>query len=165
MPNKIRIKNKKAQVGETTTWIVATVVVIVVLAISIFIASSHLGKNKDVRVSSVSDFSVSESFFSYLLTKDNGKTIYKQLQDQGNLNEINGPLAVNISNYFLKNYDTVWIGVTDKTNILFAPIANDYFLTRRSLGELPYRHEGTIIEEVRLDEDKSISLVMVRKFE
>ena len=159
-----KASSKRAQTGETITWIVATVIIIIVLAISIYIAGFYLGNNKNVRVSLAPDFSVSGSFFSYLLTEGSGgETVYSQIQKQGNLNSLTGQLAVNVSDYAVKNYDTVWIGVVDSRNV-FPPVANDYFSTLKSLGEFPYRHEGTIIEEAQLDGNKNISLVMVEKF-
>lgn len=155
----------KAQIGETTTWIIATIVIIAILTISIFISAFYFGNNKDVHVSSSPDFVASGSFFSWLLTNDqNNQNSYSQIQNQENLNDFNGPLAVGISNYSNEKYRFVWTGVVDNTKI-FPPISNDYFLTIEALAKLPNIFEGTVIEEAILNENKNISLIMVERFE
>jgi len=43
------VKNRKAQIGETTTWIIATIVLVIILIISIF-TSVALSKIKSIKV-------------------------------------------------------------------------------------------------------------------
>ncbi len=107
--------NKKSgQMGETITWIVATIIIIVILIISIFIATSDLGGSKKVDFPKQDDILASKSFFAYLLTKDTeDKTVYEQLKDDENLNEFNGNLALRIFDEFYKEeYSNVWVGTS-----------------------------------------------------
>ena len=67
--------NRKGQVGETVTWIVATVVIIVVLIFYIF-GASMLGTTKDVGGIKDSVFSRSQSFGENIFLK---KSIYSYL--------------------------------------------------------------------------------------
>jgi len=60
-------KNKKAQLGETLTWIVATLIIIVLLSISIFV-TNILANAKSL--SSVSTSSDSAFSFGYERTSD-----------------------------------------------------------------------------------------------
>jgi hypothetical protein len=57
--------NKKAQIGETITWIVATIVIIVILSFSIFIVSFNL-KNKNFELKTESDLISTKSISSFL---------------------------------------------------------------------------------------------------
>ncbi len=65
--------NKKAQVGETATWLVATLIILVLLSLSLY-ASSALGKTKKVsstdslfslEYSKSRDYAMQESLFTY----------------------------------------------------------------------------------------------------
>ena len=112
---KIRVflKDKRSQIGETMTWVVATVIIIIILSISIFIATSYLGKNKGTDfLSRRSDLLASESFFAYLLTENSeGQTVHEQLKNEENLNDFNGNLAIKIFEEFYKEeYSNVWVG-------------------------------------------------------
>lgn len=61
--------NKKAQVGETITWIVATIIIIVILVISIFItlASSKKGKDNLTLIDKQKDFIATKSIVNFLI--------------------------------------------------------------------------------------------------
>ncbi len=105
------MSNKKSgQMGETITWVVATVVIIVILLISIFISTSYLGGQKTASFSKTNDVFTSKSFFAYLLTGE-GETIYEQIKKEENLNDFNGKLAVDIFKKFYKeDYEDIWLG-------------------------------------------------------
>ncbi len=124
------LHNKQAIVGGTLTWIIATIVIIVILVFSIFITSA-LGKAKSLvegdrkfSLNKETDLVATKSLTSYLLTKDNsGEIVFEQLRDKGDsletwelFDEFNGNLAKDI---FLKLYkedyrqDTVWLGIWD----------------------------------------------------
>ena len=92
-------RNKKAQVGETVTWIVATVIIIFMLLASIFLASAYLGNFKKIHSQAfgATDIPASKSLFAYVLTEDDsGEKIYDQLKTEDNLNEFNGELGKKI---------------------------------------------------------------------
>lgn len=77
-------KIKKAQIGETMTWIIATIVIIAILIISIYI-SSLLGEAK----SNISykdferknDLLMEKSLFAYFLS-DESQVIYGRIKEQ-----------------------------------------------------------------------------------
>ena len=65
------VGNKRAQVGETMTWIVATIVIIVILVISIYIAGVSDITNKifsrEFEIKGHNDLLVTKSLTSYLI--------------------------------------------------------------------------------------------------
>ena len=174
MFNKIEIflKDKRGQIGETMTWIVATVIIIVILLISIFVATSYLGKNKGADfLAKRSDLLASESFFAYVLTENaEGQTVYEQLKNQDNLNDFNGDLAIKIfDELYGEEYPEVWIGIA--IGIAVSPsIKNEYFGSKPALkgGDPKYPFAESIkkpdkpyiSQRVNLNESKSVELVL-----
>jgi len=171
MRNKPQIKNKRAQVGETVTWIVATVIIIVILAISLFVSSFYTRTSKDLDFSKTTDTLASKSFFSYLLTKDaEGNIVYEQLKNQENLNEFNGNLGKRIFlDFYAKGYGGLWVGIiTNKPGYLGEPdsLKNDYFGERpKNIKQIesktPFMNPG-VSEKIKLKENKFIELVLKR---
>jgi len=115
MLNKIKRKNKKGQVGETITWIVATVVIIITLIVSIFIASFYFGNNRGISYEKQVDVLTSKSFFSYLATNNSdGKIIYEQIKEEKSLNSFNGNLATDVfQKLYEKEYKEIWLGISN----------------------------------------------------
>ncbi|GAI63277.1 unnamed protein product, partial [marine sediment metagenome] len=79
-------KNKKAQIGETMTWVVATIIIIVILVISLY-TTSLLAQTKKVihyKYKRAADLIMEKSLFSYFLVKDETKKtfIHNQLKEQ-----------------------------------------------------------------------------------
>lgn len=82
--------NKKAQIGETMTWIVATIVIVVILIISIYI-SSLLGETKNIvsydDFDRENDLLMEKSVLAYFLAGED-RTILDKIEQQevyGNL--------------------------------------------------------------------------------
>ena len=77
-------KIKKAQIGETMTWIIATIVIIAILIISIYI-SSLLGEAKSIipykDFERKNDLLMEKSLFAYFLA-DKSQIIYNQIKEQ-----------------------------------------------------------------------------------
>ena len=111
MNNNIKIrnlvKNKKAEAGETLTWVVVTVVIIVILALSIY-AADLLGNGKRVQRfgkdlgeglitistdSKTRDLLSAKSVGAFLLTDVNGAKAYDRLKVLENFDEPTGKLA------------------------------------------------------------------------
>lgn len=163
------MKNKRAQVGETITWIVATVIIILILTISLSISSFYIGKSKDLSFFKTTDILASKSFFSYLLTKDTeGNMVYEQLKNQENLNEFNGNLGKKIFlDFYAKEHEGVWVGIiTNKPGYLGEPdsLSNNYFGDRpKSIilkeSKTPIPNPG-IFEKIKLNENKFVDFVM-----
>lgn len=161
--------NKKAQIGETMTWVVATVIIIVILGVAIFAASLFFKETKKPNFASAfqTDALGSESFFSYLLTKDaSGDIVYRHLQQEGNLSEFNGNLAQAIFDVnFNSEYKNIWVGI--ELNRADSRYLENVYFGKRPVtvrgGTSPdvlvdIAHPGT--EIVSLDETKWIELVL-----
>jgi len=78
--------NQKAQIGETITWLVATIVIIVILSFSVFVAIP-VGKSMKFESKRKSDLLATSSLTNYLLTKEGTDIIYNNLKKGGELNK------------------------------------------------------------------------------
>jgi len=118
---------KKAAVGETIHWVVATLVIIVILVASIFIASflrekKFLGGEGSLEGN---DLLVVKSLSGYLLTQDSGEIIFEQLvaeNDSHNIKPILTGFKCDLAksifmNLYKENYqaDSVWLGIYEIT--------------------------------------------------
>jgi len=159
-------KDKKGQIGETITWVVATIIIIVILLVSIFVSTSYIGGSKKATFSKQTDILASKSFFAYLLTEDEGETVYEQLRDEENLNDFNGNLALNIfEEFYRKDYPfAIWLGIDFEGFGL--PRRNEYFgsrpITLRG-GDISYRNVDYILEKAILNDDKWVGLILMNK--
>ncbi|MFC1710554.1 hypothetical protein ACFLZJ_00110 [Nanoarchaeota archaeon] len=80
--------NKKAQVGETMTWIIATIAIIVILLLSLY-ASSVLGKLKVVNSKDVNeeiDRLGKKTALTYFLDSSNKQIIQNWIKEVENEN-------------------------------------------------------------------------------
>lgn len=100
--------NKRAEIGETITWVFATIIIITILLISIFISSKFFkkGNYENLPQLRTSDIFVTKSLTSYLLTKDSsGEMIFNQINKDSDLNGFNGLLSNQIFlNLYKANY-------------------------------------------------------------
>jgi len=116
--------NKKAQVAETITWTVATVAIIFILMISIFVISIGKVGKKEIIMKKTTNFLAVKSLTGYLATEIKGETVFVQLNKDGNFNSESGKLAVNI---FDKFYGPgVWLGAVSPGDEL-KKVYNPYF--------------------------------------
>ena len=74
--------NRKAQIGETVTWVVATIAIIIILVISVLVVSIGPFKNREFKEGGTSDLLVTKSFTGYLLTDDGNGVVFEQLKDK-----------------------------------------------------------------------------------
>ena len=159
-------KNHKAQVGETMTWVVATIVIIVVLSFSILL-SINIFKDKKFEVEKKTDLLAVKSLTGFLLTEDtNGKKVFDLIKSDEKIKDFEGNLAVDIfENYYHKEgeYDNVWFGINLKGLGLFHR-ENDYFkerpLTRKG-GDISGGFCESVLLEVELSPDKNLELFLV----
>ena len=149
--NKIFL-NKRGQVGETITWIVATVIIIFILGTTLFVAEFSLAKNKEVSQTTQVDILVSKSFFSYLLTPNENGNVYGEIKNEGNLSMVNGNLALEIfEEFYGKEYFRVWLGM--RFNRTLSPYkSNDYF------GHVPIGFTGGDVG------GRSIPIIILERF-
>ena len=164
------MSSKKAQVGETMTWVVATIIIVIILIVSIFVSTAYLGGGKNVNFFKRTDVLASKSLFSYLLTKDSeGNQVYNQLKNEENLNEFNGNLGMEIfKEFYGEEYEDVWLGII--LNRTFIPAkSNNYFGNKptgvRAVGETSAssRFVSSISEKIKLNENKSLELVLAEE--
>lgn len=156
------LKNKLGQTGETVTWIVATVIIVVILFVSIFITSVYLGDGKEFSFTRQADSLVSKSFFSYLLTKNNeGKTIYEQLKNEKldedtKLNENIKSLAEKVFDHYRKDYG-IFVRLTNKVGDQWIEIIEPKTI-------IPKRTWPHIISDrIKLDEEKYAQVILSEK--
>ena len=146
--------NKKAQIADSMTWIIATLIIIVILTISIFVVSPF-GKEKKLKLSKTSDLLATKSLISYLQTND----FYEKISEEGELNKANGELALKIFKEFYEKegeYLLVWFG-TDLINDYFGnKIAQ--FTTRKKYN--PYKVPISVNEEINLNKDNKLNLIL-----
>jgi len=175
--------NKNGQIGETMTWVVATVIIIVVLGVTIFLASVYLEKDKVAGSDyfKFADTLASKSLFSYTLTEDSsGQKVYGQFKSEDNLNEFNGNLGLKIfsdlfQEYYLDNPTNIWFGFVINTGENLSPEKEPSFDILDSppntfFGDRPGGERGTAIsyhilphvsEKIKLDDEKSVELILI----
>lgn len=174
------LNNTRAQVGETVTWIVATIIIVFVLLATIWI-SSFSSENKKIQEPyfQTADVLASKSMFSYVLTEDGGKTIHSQIKERG-FDDATGNLAVKIFDGlyredYLNNQKNIWLGVVENTGencnlgkqfCILESKENTFFGGRQigSLGtELSYHTIPYTGEKISLDQNKYLELVLIGK--
>ncbi|MCK5043899.1 hypothetical protein KAR52_02770 [Candidatus Pacearchaeota archaeon] len=161
------LDNKRAQIGETMTWVIATIAIIVILILSIFIVSFTKDESKEFKTYRNSDLLAVKSLSGYLLTQDeDGTNIYNQLIIDESLNDFNGNLASQIfKRFYKKDYlHAVWLGF-DFEGVKIRK--NDYFGSRPSDvrgGDISWKFVSFISEEIYfLNKDKYLRLLLMEK--
>ena len=162
--------SKRGQMGETITWVVATLIIVVILAVSLLVSSLILGDEKSLGFLKTTDVLASKSLFSYLLTKDTeGNNVYTQLKNQENLNEFNGNLGKKIfQEYYGSEYEDVWVGIILDRKLLPA-LPNDFFGRRpsgvRPSGEISAKgkYVSSISEKIYINENKILELILSKE--
>lgn len=150
--------NKKGEIGETITWLVATIIIIIMLLISIFVVSAHFRKYKKFGVCKERDLLVTKSLTSYLLTKDSGREIFYHLEEKENLGKLFekradeedlGEFGYNLaekifSEFYKKEY-----------------IAHNFFFSSPSrLDKIRPSCKDGISEEIKLKENEHLLLIL-----
>lgn len=154
------------------TWMIATIIVIAILAISVFIVQIYAGKKGGVYENKISDAVTEKSFFSFLLTKD----VWTKLQNEGNLVGDNGILAKNIFDNYKDEYSLgIWIGILDHTSDDKTGVLRNQGLENDFFGKKPSGYVGVVgyggvisqnyyvYEKIKLNENKDIELVLMEK--
>lgn len=121
-------KNNRAQVAETATWIIATIVIIFILMISVY-AASKIGRTSGISSLSATEKNqevlAQQSFHAYLLTKNaNNVNFYNQISSSGKIDSTDELIAATLFGkiYGIKNSETS-LKITDKKTDSFAGIA------------------------------------------
>ena len=154
--------NKKAQIGETMTWVVATIVIVVVLSFSILL-SINIFKDKKFEVEKETDLLAVKSLTGYLLTEDsNGKKVFANLQEAKNLEGERGELAKKIFKVYTNDFGIIWLGFVYPDKTIGYWKKNDFFQKPRIKkgGDVGLGYKQFIIEKIKLTDEKSIELMM-----
>ena len=157
---------KKAEVGETVTWMIATVAIVVILVISVFVSSVYFNNQKKASPLENADYLAASSFNSWLLTTNSsGKMVYEQIKAEEDLNDFNGNLAIDIfKKFYEKDYIYVWLGVNEEGFYIWR--SNEYFgsiPTEIRGGDITKRSVLNVIEEVHLAGEKVIEMDLAPK--
>ncbi|MEK6760335.1 MAG: hypothetical protein AABX93_00240 [Nanoarchaeota archaeon] len=135
---------KSAQVADTATWIIATVVIIFILMISVY-AASKIGRTSGLFGDNINQEILAEqSFQAYLLTKDSeGANFYNKISSSGKINSADELIATTLFGkiYGIANSEILF-KLTDKK--------------KESIGNL-------IVQSVNLDRNNLIELTIKSK--
>ena len=159
--NKIFL-NKRGQVGETITWIVATVIIIFILGTTLFVAEFSLAKNKEVSQTTQVDLLVSKSFFSYLLTDE----VYDKIKSPPEgLDDETGNLAKEIFEGLYEDEYTkdIWLGILFDFNLRSED--NEFFGKKPKTSIERKITTGTFLhvsERIKLNDEKKLELIMLK---
>jgi hypothetical protein len=163
---KMRLK-KKAEIGETLSWVVATIIIVVMLIISGFVVSVLKERSyKDISLTDTSDLLASKSLTAYLLSEtDSGEKVFERIKNKEELDNYTGNLAVNI---FKELYEgeypfNIWLGIN------FEGIGvrkNSYFgampIGMRG-GDISFKDVEFFSQKIQLNNDKWIELILMNK--
>ena len=89
------LRNKKAEVGETMTWFVATLVIIVFLGITIFIVG-FIKNERELTFAPNRDSIAAKSLSAFMLTKDEEKIILEKISEDKDLSDFSGKISVKV---------------------------------------------------------------------
>lgn len=161
-------KNKKGQTGETMTWIVATIIIIIILTVSIIIANYSLKSMKKVNEQffQTADVLASKSMYSYMLTRDfAGNNVYTQLKNNNSMNDFNGNLAIKIfMGFYSTEYSKVWLGfIDDRQGLQDISAPNSYF-GEGTRGVKEKTDSGAqVYERIKINENSSAEMRLYKK--
>lgn len=148
-------KNSRGQVAETTTWIVATLIIIFVLLISLYASSKLSVFIKTINTKDSASFSkeqtnilLKESLFAYLLTKNSeGINFYNQIKTDKKINSFPENFGESV---FEKIYPA------SEVSIELATYENRY-------GTQSYSLNFETAEKIKIDENSILNIVINKK--
>ena len=168
------IRNKKAQIGETMTWVVATIIILVVLVLFVAFSAIIAGKkvatldfqvSRDLNLAELgdeknSDLLAMKSFSAYLLTNKGG--VYEELKVDLAFNDNTGPLSVAIYNFIPKTaFLSTFRGNTEV--IALRSLIHGVYVRDQTGKRFEYRNEyynrpDPFLSEYLADHDKRLEL-------
>ena len=143
MQNKNLLNQKKGQIGETMTWVVATLIIVVILSISIY-TSSIVSKTK---ILNSVDFDP-EKLKQNLLAKKSMMAFL--LTDEDNLNEFNKNLASEIFKKIYGKEFHILMGINDDLKYI-------------GLYPEKSRSEEIFSEKIKLKDNNELNLILKKK--
>lgn len=167
-----KIFSRRGQVGETVTWAVATLIIIVILLISVYLSGASdlakrtLGTDKAITDLVNSNRIPQKSLFAFLATPEGDGIVYGRVRDSENFSEFEGNLAKDIfENFYEKEYPVgVWLGINFEG---FGFRKNEYFGARptnvRGSDFAGTEFVGYNSFEIKLSDNKILELVLMKK--
>ncbi|MGD9276567.1 MAG: hypothetical protein PVJ67_05320 [Candidatus Pacearchaeota archaeon] len=76
------MNNRRGQIGETMTWVVATIAIIFILSVSIFIVKINFGKEKTFNPYISNDLVITESAVSFFSYENNFNDLKNSIQNE-----------------------------------------------------------------------------------
>ncbi len=158
-------KTKLGQIGDTITWIVATLVIFAVLFIAVLFTNySDAFSKKEIPSVKAVDIFAQKSFLSFLNTDEAGETNFKKFINAENLDEVSGKLAQKIFLEFYKtDFSLIWVGFASNERT-FKYLPNPYFEMYTIMsGDTFTNIPSYFIERIKLTEQKFIEINFKRK--
>ncbi|MEK6898034.1 MAG: hypothetical protein AABX28_01605 [Nanoarchaeota archaeon] len=148
-------KGRGGQIGETMTWIVATLLIVVLLLISVYASVVLAKKMTLIPPLSENEFSIHDSFvkrsmMSYLLTKQNEDIVYKEIENRNTMDGFNYDL-------FIQIFYTIYQVVGESNYFVWMEVVSGSKGSGQFFDELTYGKK-IISESVYLSDDKKIEL-------
>jgi len=149
-------KNKRGQVAETTTWVVATTIIVVILFTSIYAATLISKSAKTVQLSDSGPFMgerranifLKESLLAFASTKnDEGINVYKQIENEKNLPDSVAGLGTEI---FRRAHDS-----PNVLSMFLRYNGAHYDIFSYGLFEEKLR----VVEKIQIDKDSALEVV------
>ena len=146
------LDNKNAQIGETVTWVVATVIIIIILIFSTYIASilASASGTRNFDFKKTTDLVAFESFQAYLRTDVGGQMRYLKLQGAQDLDQQDCDAEKDI---FEKVYK-------ERYNYVFLMMGS-FFGCRDSNGSLNvnlFSGPDIVSESIKLGQNKEVEI-------
>ena len=133
-------EDRRAQIGETLTWLVATIIIVIILFISIFVAIP-LGNSNKFDYNRKNDLLATKSLISYLISDK----LYNELKEGGKLNENDEKM---IEELYENDYAVADLGLVPKDSVI-SDVVDDY--------------ERSIEIVIELNDKKDVSLSLREK--
>jgi len=144
--------NKNGQVAETTTWIVATVIIIFVLVVSVYASSLLSVSNKSISLSEPtilgSNVLLKQSMYGFLLTKNQeGINIYNRIDSKKDIDSQTQILGTLVFKQIYNSPDII--------SIVLRYNKKDYNLFLSGIDAT-----SKVLESVKFDRDSAIELII-----
>tara|TARA_Y100000310_G_C20259545_1_gene612988 strand:+ start:44 stop:514 length:471 start_codon:yes stop_codon:yes gene_type:complete len=148
------LDNKKAQIGDTMTWVVATLVIIVVLGILVFATIWTSGNKLIFLDDKEKDFLAGESLLAFVQTEINEESIFNLLKKE----ELDKEVLILAENVFKihKNDYQVFARLTNKANTKVVEIIEPQ-------GAITDKRLRFTLNRIKLEDDKYVGLQLFKK--
>lgn len=151
----MRRYNKIGQVAETTTWVVATMIIVLILLTSIYAATLISSGIKNVNMADAASFLreqrtnlfLKESLFAFALTKNNeGTNVYKQIEITNNLPTDAVSLGIEV---FRRAHDNPGV---------FSLFLKYNEINHNAISYANYQEKFQVIEKIKINKERALEV-------